>query len=352
MSGSNLEPTEPRIVKKKKVSGPHHGGAWKVAYADFVTAMMALFIVLWIMSQDQSIRQAVAQYFQNPGVLPGATGIMESSDMVGKMPIPGHSQDLQTPSPIPPEANQDRHSLEEVKKRIEEMIAQLPEMQNLKNQVLMEITPEGLRIELLERENSNFFDIGSANLKPETQKILNLIAQELGRLPNKVTIEGHTDSRPYGGQSYTNWELSSDRANAARRLMEATGLKTDQVFAVRGFADRHLRNAQDPLDFQNRRVSIIVMFQNQEDAASLGAPTGAGKSSDGPGLSPNLHQPEKPDQPGTGAEAAPTTAGPARPPPNNQTPAKNGPTKPLDNHLSEEVKQLLKPLKPQIRLGW
>jgi chemotaxis protein MotB len=131
------------------------------------------------------------------------------------------------------------------------MIAQLPELQKLKDQVLMEITSEGLRIELLERENSAFFDVGSANLKPETKKVLSLIASELGGLPNKVTVEGHTDSRPYGTQSYTNWELSADRANAARRLIETTGLKPGQILAVRGFADRQLRNTQEPLDFQN-----------------------------------------------------------------------------------------------------
>ncbi len=352
MTSPNLEPTEPRIFKKRKIVSGHHSGAWKVAYADFVTAMMALFIVLWIMSQSQSIRLAVAQYFKDPGILPGATGIMETSDMGGKMPTPGHSQELQTPAPINPEISQDKSNLEEVKKRIEEMIAQLPEFQKLKDQVLMEITTEGLRIELLEKENSNFFDIGSANLKPETQKILNLIAQELGRLPNKVTIEGHTDSRPYGSQSYTNWELSTDRANAARRLMATTGLKPDQVFTVRGFADRRLRNVQDPLDFQNRRVSIIVMFQNRDDAVLSKSSRVAGENPDSAGLGLRPLQPGRLDQPGTGARAAPAKAGPAMPPQDNQTPAKNGPTTPPDNFLSDEVKQLLEPLKPQSRLGW
>lgn len=143
MSTPPPESTEPRIVRKKKVSGGHHGGAWKVAYADFVTAMMALFIVLWIMSQSQSIRLAVAQYFKNPGVLPGALGLMEKSDMGGEMPTPGHSQDFQTPAPVRPEVRQDRDSLEEVKKRIQEVIAQLPELSQLKDQVSLEITREG-----------------------------------------------------------------------------------------------------------------------------------------------------------------------------------------------------------------
>jgi len=204
MSSAHHEPTEPRIVKKKKSHQAGHGGAWKVAYADFVTAMMALFIVLWIMSQSQSIRINVAQYFKNPGLLPGATGLLETSDMGGEMPTPGHSQDLQTPAPIHPEVNRassDRGSLEELKKRITEVIAQLPELSRLKNQVALEITDEGLRIELLDQEASHFFDIGSANLKPETKELLRLISQELGKIPNHITLEGHTDSRPYGGNS-------------------------------------------------------------------------------------------------------------------------------------------------------
>jgi chemotaxis protein MotB len=234
-----------------------------VAYADFVTAMMALFIVLWIMSQSQSIRENVAQYFKNPGLLPGASGLMETSDVGGEMPTPGHSQDLQTPAPIKPDLAQERNSLEEVRKRITEIIAQLPELSRLKEQVALEITDEGLRIELLDKENSNFFDLGSANLKPKTQKLLKLIAQELGKVPNPITVEGHTDSRPYGTTTYTNWELSADRANAARRLMEDNGLSLNQVTSVRGCADRQLRNPQDPMDFQNRRVSILVRFQDK-----------------------------------------------------------------------------------------
>jgi chemotaxis protein MotB len=263
MSGVHTEPTEPRIIKKKKVAGGGaHGGAWKVAYADFVTAMMALFIVLWIMSQSQSIRQNVAQYFKNPGILPGANGLMETSDLGGDMPTPGHSQDLQLPTPIKPDLACDKGTLEEAKKRITEIIAQLPELSRLKDQVAIELTKDGLRIELLDKENSHFFDLGSANLKPETQAMLKLIAQELGKLPNRITVEGHTDSRPYGTKNYTNWELSADRANAARRLLEENGLKPGQITSVKGCADRQLRNPADPLDFQNRRVSILVRFND------------------------------------------------------------------------------------------
>jgi chemotaxis protein MotB len=275
MSGAHPEPTEPRIIKKKKVAGGGaHGGAWKVAYADFVTAMMALFIVLWIMSQSQSIRQNVAQYFKNPGLLQGATGLMETSDLGGEMPTPGHSQDLQRPAPIKPDLSYDKNTLEkntleEVKKRITEIIAQLPDLSRLKDQVAIELSKDGLRIELLDKENSHFFEIGSANLKPDTQELLKLIAQEVGKLPNHITVEGHTDSRPYGTKNYTNWELSADRANSARRLMEDNGIKPGQVTSVKGCADRQLRNPADPLDYQNRRVSILVRFQDNTTQVPL-----------------------------------------------------------------------------------
>jgi len=281
MSGTHHEPTEPRIIKKKKSHQPAHGGAWKVAYADFVTAMMALFIVLWIMSQSQSIRLNVAQYFRNPGLLPGATGLLETSDMGGEMPTPGHRQELQTPAPIHPEVSKtasDRGSLEEVKKRITEIIAQLPELSRLKDQVALEITDEGLRIELLDQESSHFFDIGSANVKTETQELLKVIAQELKKLPNHITLEGHTDSRPYGGKDYTNWELSADRANAARRVMEEGGVNQGQITSVRGCADRQLRNREAPMDIQNRRVSIVVRFQDSTKAEPFQLPPVPGTS--------------------------------------------------------------------------
>lgn len=272
MSGAHQEHTEPRIVKKKKIQQGGHGGAWKVAYADFVTAMMALFIVLWIMGQSQNIRANVAQYFKNPGVLQGSMGLLETSDIGGELPTPGHSQELQTPAPMPPSVTSGEGSLEEIKNRIIEIISQLPELDRLKEQMRLEINNEGLRIELLDRENSHFFDLGSANLKGETKELLSLIAQELGKLPNRISVEGHTDSRPYGSKDYTNWELSADRANAARRLLEEAGVKPGQVTSVRGCADQHLRNREDPMDVQNRRVTILVTFQDKTKKSQLDIP--------------------------------------------------------------------------------
>jgi chemotaxis protein MotB len=319
MSGAHTEPTEPRIIKKKKVQGGGaHGGAWKVAYADFVTAMMALFIVLWIMSQSQSIRQNVAQYFKNPGLLPGANGLMETSDMGGEIPTPGHSQELQLPTPIKPDLAVERSSLEEAKKRITEVIAQLPELSRLKDQVALEITEDGLRIELLDKENSHFFDLGSANLKPETQELLKLIAREVGKLPNHITVEGHTDSRPYGTKSYTNWELSADRANAAQRLMEDDGIRPGQVTSVKGCADRQLRNPADPLDFQNRRVTILVGYQDKTgqerlDLKKIQRDFGKTPKNNGISPPPSTPAPEVPKSSTPSSPAAPSVKTPPSP---------------------------------------
>jgi chemotaxis protein MotB len=381
MSRAHHEPTEPRIVKKKKRHQAAHGGAWKVAYADFVTAMMALFIVLWIMSQSQSIRLNVAQYFRNPGLLPGATGLLETSDMGGAMPTPGHSQELQTPAPIHPElarASSDQGTLEEVKKRITEIIAQLPELNSLKNQVALEITDEGLRIELLDQESSHFFDIGSANLKSETQELLKLIAQELEKIPNHVTLEGHTDGRPYGSKQYTNWELSTDRANAARRVMEEAGVRKGQITSVRGYADQQLRNPQDPMDIQNRRVSIIVRFKDGARMEPLKIPntvrptpsptSPSSARSTAPSAAPT--PPQAPGQKAAFPRRSPPTETEetgARPMEKKNpipSPVFNGAIPPasqrLEDRVQEEVRQLFEQEaashsamgKPRQRLGW
>ena len=378
MAGPNLESLEPRIVRKKKVSAGHHGGSWKVAYADFVTAMMALFIVLWILSQSPTIRMAVGQHFKNPGLLPATTGLLQSSDLGGEIPTPGRSQEeLQAPTPVKPEISQEKSMMEEIKKHIQEMIAQLPELQEIKDQVKFEITDDGLRIELLDKENSNFFDIGSANVKPETKKILGIIAKELGRVPNPLTVEGHTDSRPYGSQSYPNGELSTAGANAARRLMDSAGLRPEQVLSVRGFADRELRNRKDPNDFQNRRVSIIVNFADRNQNMPLDLPQLKGKittnpkdlkspspkSETAPVKTPITPVPPKaapPEPPGPAPQEAklptlPDKAPPVvtkppeapkeqvKPPPGAALPPRR---EQLTGHIGEELKQALKLLPP------
>ena len=237
-------PPPPKIIVIKKKSGGHgghHGGAWKVAYADFVTAMMALFIVLWLMNADPEVKKAVAGYFNDPtgaGKLNGA-------------PATGLGNAIQLPK-------QDMAMLAE---KIRQALMSTPSLRALQSHVEITVTADGLRIELLETEAGMFFELGRPVPTANGAALLARLAEELGKLPNNILLEGHTDSKPFSGRaSYTNWELSSDRANSSRYLMQAHGLRADQIAQVRGFADRQLRHREDPAAASNRRVSIIVQY--------------------------------------------------------------------------------------------
>lgn len=244
-----------RIVKRKRGHEGHHGGAWKVAYADFVTAMMAFFLVMWIIGLNQNIKEAIAGYFRDPAKFMEAV-------MKGNAPFTvaaaSKLKDLQN---IPRPNTQEIQGLAKAKQSIEKIVANTPEFKSLRHYIDIKLVDEGLRIDLLEVKESLFFDSASARVKPSTKHLLSLIAAELGKLPNKVIMEGHTDSRPLNRtDGYTNWELSADRANAARRVMEHAGLRDDQVAQVRGYADTQPREPRNPTHFSNRRVSIVVMF--------------------------------------------------------------------------------------------
>jgi chemotaxis protein MotB len=231
------------IIKKKGGHGGHHGGAWKVAYADFVTAMMALFIVLWLLNTNKPVREAVAGYFKDPSGTAGKIG----STKVGAAEALAITKD----------------DMPKLKEELEKAIRKVPDFEKIKDQIEMTITPEGLRIEMLETETGTFFELGNSAPSDKGKELLSLLAQELGKLPNHLSIEGHTDSKPYAGRrEYGNWELSTDRANAARRLMQHDGVRGDQVSQVRGYADQLLRTPAQPLDASNRRISVIV--QNLE----------------------------------------------------------------------------------------
>ncbi len=237
--------TQPIIVIKKKGShARHHGGAWKVAYADFVTAMMSLFIVLWLMNSSEKIKKAVAGYFNDPR----GTASLIGTTMTG------------TGETVTAAAADNMQSL---KDKLEHEIKANKELENLSKQIKITITPEGLRIELLEDKNGTFYEIGSAKLSLNGQELLSLLAGELKTLPNSLLIEGHTDATRYSSDaSYSNWELSADRANSARRLLQQSGVRSDQVTQVRGYADQLLRVKDNPNDPSNRRISILV--KNQE----------------------------------------------------------------------------------------
>jgi chemotaxis protein MotB len=226
----------------------HHGGAWKVAYADFVTALMAFFLVMWIVGQSKSVKQSIAAYFRDPGAF----------EQTGRGVLPG------TESGTDGGGIPENGSIEQAKAILEHAAQQLREtvrlqFGNLQDRILIRVTDEGLLVELREAPDDGFFSTGSAVAKPETVELLKAIAAELGQLPNAIAVEGHTDSRAYAGSvGYGNWELSTDRANASRAILERHGLRPGQIEAVRGYADRRLRHSDDPLNAGNRRISILV----------------------------------------------------------------------------------------------
>ncbi len=242
------------VIKKKAGHHAHHGGAWKVAYADFVTAMMALFIVLWLMNASQEVQRDVAGYFRDPKGFGKQTG----SAMTGN----GESLTISN------------DHMELLKGRIEKALKQSPEFSKLKDYVQMTVTGEGLRIELLESEKGMFFENGQAAPTDIGKDLLVRLAKEVSKLPNNILVEGHTDSKAYQSSTYSNWELSADRANAARRIMQEGGLRPNQVKQVRGFSDQQLRLPAKPDDASNRRVSIIVKYTDNEapSAATKPAP--------------------------------------------------------------------------------
>jgi chemotaxis protein MotB len=230
---------QPIIIKKKRSHGGHHGGAWKVAYADFVTAMMALFIVLWLMGASDKVKKAVAGYFNDPKGTANLLGTTMAGNGI--------------------EVVQNDDAMKRLKQKLEEEIKAKKELEKLSKQIEITITPEGLRIELIEGKNGTFYESGSAQLSDNGQELLALLAGELKTLPNNLLIEGHTDATPYSAdRNYSNWELSADRANSARRLLQADGVRSNQVTQIRGYADQLLRVKDNPYDPSNRRISILV----------------------------------------------------------------------------------------------
>ena len=253
MANTPVAPPIIVIKKKKGHGGGHHGGAWKVAYADFVTAMMALFIVLWLLSSSEETKKAIGGYFQDPA----GAGKQVGTSQFGA----GEGLTLK------------KDDMDKLKEKLQAAIKELPAFQKMKDQVHMIITGEGLRIELLETDKGMFFESGSAHPSDSGQEILAVLSKELGKLPNRLLIEGHTDSKPFNGNGdYGNWELSTERANAARRWMQQSGLRPGQVGQVRGFADQNLRNTAAPNDASNRRISVIIQYQGPAKVAEKKVP--------------------------------------------------------------------------------
>jgi chemotaxis protein MotB len=256
------KPVRPIIVIKKKVSGAaHHGGAWKVAYADFMTSMMSLFIVLWLLNSTPQIKKAVAGYFKDPTSVGKETGTK----------ILGTDESIAI----------DQKNVEKLKEEIEKAILKQADLSKLFKQIEITVTDEGLKIELIEDKGGTFFESGSPQLSENGVKLLNLLAGQLKMLPNHLLIEGHTDAQPYASNNgYTNWELSSDRANSARRLLQQGGVGLSQISQVRGYADQKLHVLSNPLDPSNRRISLIVQWVTADGPsanANVATPLGRAK---------------------------------------------------------------------------
>jgi len=230
------------IIKKKAGHGGHHGGAWKVAYADFVTAMMALFIVLWLLNASKQVQEAVGGYFKDPRGTSKKVGTNQNgSDAYLALK---------------------KEDMSKLKEQLLQSIHHLDPQNKLKGQIEITMTAEGLRIELMESAKGTFFELGSAKPTPALRDILQVLSVNLAALPNKISVEGHTDSMNYSQtKGYDNWDLSTDRANEARRLMVSEGIRPEQIAQVRGFADTQPRLPQNPQDPSNRRVSLIVQYQ-------------------------------------------------------------------------------------------
>lgn len=270
-----MEAVKPIIVKKlKKTSHRHHGGAWKVAFADFVTAMMAFFLLMWLMgSTTPEERAAIADYFENPNGVLGPGGASTSMIKHGSVQaeVASHkksdSEDSSKIKIVERDSVKDRQRLELLKTELENAISQSDALKEFKDQLLLDITPEGLRIQIIDKENRPMFDSGSAHLKGYTSIILYEIAKMINKVPNKISLTGHTDATPYSSiRGYTNWELSTDRANASRRALVSGGLDATKVAKVVGLSSTVLFDKDNPRNPMNRRISVIVMNKEAEEA--------------------------------------------------------------------------------------
>lgn len=287
-----MENNQPILVKRvKKVAGGHHGGAWKIAFADFATAMMAFFLVMWLMSSaTPEQKKAISGYFQDP------IGFTESASPyvidLGGTPTPAPDRTLNPEMKDAPDAADatldiesdqqasvdkdqaeslaeqvERERLELLLQELQTKVDENPELQKFKDQILFEITQDGLRIQIMDAENRPMFDLGSARLQPYFEDILLILAETIKAVPNKISVSGHTDAKPFAGSGeFGNWELSANRANAARRALVAGSYPEERVARVVGYASSALFDRNDPLNPVNRRIDIIVLTKKAQRA--------------------------------------------------------------------------------------
>ncbi len=307
-----MDNTQPIIVKRvKKVAGGHHGGAWKIAFADFATAMMAFFLVMWLMSSaTPEQKKLISGYFQDP------IGFTESASPhvidLGGTPTPSPDRTLNPElEPAQSEAQIDsdqvetfaeqleRERLELLLQELQNKVDENPELQKFKDQILFEITQDGLRIQIMDAENRPMFALGSAQLQPYFEDILLALVDTIAAVPNKISVSGHTDAKPFSGRSdFGNWELSAGRANAARRTLVIGGYPEDQIARVVGYASSALFDRKDPLNPVNRRIDILVLTKKAQRSIEGEQPaavdsTDAAEATDAP---PATTEPLQPQQ--------------------------------------------------------
>ena len=270
----------PKLIKKIKKGG-HHGGAWKVAYADFVTAMMALFMVLWILGQSPEVKESISAYFLDPQGIPitqQKNSLLDNkgAGVLDKLPTVSPSGgEGSGPSYVEPiqNAQQEKQAMQKAVQRITQKFMESQELKDLADSIKVEMTDQGMRIELMEKSEGTFFEIGSAQPKESLKKAIGAIISSLPPLDNAITVEGHTDARPFlsGDKGYSNWELSADRANAARRVLLQDGVFAGRITEVRALADRMPLAGVDPLDGRNRRVSLFLQSKFTDTKANQAA---------------------------------------------------------------------------------
>jgi chemotaxis protein MotB len=279
----------PIIVKKiKKTAGGHHGGAWKIAYADFVTAMMAFFLLMWLLgSTSKEQKEGISEYFQTPlmvaltgGTAVGASDTLikngggkdftKKSGQVKKIDGPdGKKTKIDAEEAKKALEKEEKVKLEELKKKIETAINDSPNLSKFKNQLLLDVTSDGLRVQIVDEQNRAMFNSSKADMQPYAKQILQELAKTLNDVPNKISLSGHTDATPYpdGEKFYSNWELSADRANASRRELIAGGMDESKIVRVVGLSSASLFNKENPFDATNRRISLIIMNKQAEEKA-------------------------------------------------------------------------------------
>ena len=284
MSG-DAKKLQPIIVKKVKKGGHGaHGGAWKIAYADFVTAMMAFFLLMWLLgSTTEGDKKGIADYFNSPlkVAMFGGSGAGDASHLIkgggtdltrsggqvkqGETAAPRHTINLQAFKAEQKKA--EAAKLEELKRKVEDVLASNPKLASIGGQIQLDMTRDGLRIQIVDEGNRPMFDSGSALVKSYMRDLLRELGLVLSEVPNRLTLEGHTDAQPFAGgeRGYSNWELSADRANSSRRELILAGLPEDRILRIQGLASSNLLNHEDPLSPVNRRISIIVMNREAED---------------------------------------------------------------------------------------